>query len=171
MPVTRPTSNGAVTGDGGSFTYTPNLGFVVGDGFSYDLTDKNGVTATGWVSITVVPDVITPSNPSYSCDEDSFITDGLDPEATDSCGLAVSVADIGGISGSGSFPTGNAVAPDNHTIAVCPYDALDSGGTVCVYDGKTGKEISSCAAGAIKSVKFDVDSKTLKVVSGRVPNG
>jgi hypothetical protein len=67
--------------------------------------------------------------------------------------------------------TALAVAPDNQTIAVCPYYILDSGGEVCVYDGKTGKKLSSCAAGAIKSVEFDVDSKTVKVVSGRVPKG
>jgi hypothetical protein len=64
-----------------------------------------------------------------------------------------------------------AIAPDNHTIAVCVYHILDSGGKILVYDGRTGEKISSYATGAIKSVEFEPDSKTIRVVCGRAPKG
>ncbi len=84
---------------------------------------------------------------------------------------AVTNTPVGPTISSGKRTTALAVAPDNQTIAICPYYILDSGGEVCVYDGKTGKKISSYGAGAIKSVEFEADSKTVKVVSGRVPKG
>lgn len=67
--------------------------------------------------------------------------------------------------------TALAVAADNQTVAICSYDIEDNGGEIHVYDGKTGKQIAYWAMGTIKSIEFEGDSKTLKVVCGRTPKG
>ncbi len=46
-------SNGSVTRNGNSFTYTPNNGYTGSDAFNYTISDGNGGTATGTVNITV----------------------------------------------------------------------------------------------------------------------
>ena len=52
-PVVGP-SNGSVSlGNDGSFTYTPNLGFVGVDTFTYRVNDPTGLTATATVTMTV----------------------------------------------------------------------------------------------------------------------
>ena len=51
---TAPT-NGTVTRTGGSATYTPAAGFSGSDSFGYTLSDGNGGTATGTVTVSVAP--------------------------------------------------------------------------------------------------------------------
>jgi hypothetical protein len=46
-------TNGAVTHDTSSVTYTPNPGYVGTDSFSYTIDDANGGTATAQVNVTV----------------------------------------------------------------------------------------------------------------------
>lgn len=46
-------SNGTLTNDNGSFTYTPNSGFSGTDNFTYTISDGKGGTATSTVSIAV----------------------------------------------------------------------------------------------------------------------
>ena len=46
-------ANGIVEGTAPNLTYTPNLGFSGSDIFTFDVTDANGATATGSVSIEV----------------------------------------------------------------------------------------------------------------------
>ena len=50
--VTQP-ANGVVVNNEGSVTYTPNGGFIGDDSFSYTVSDGNGGTDTGVVTITV----------------------------------------------------------------------------------------------------------------------
>lgn len=55
-------SNGTVTVTAdGSFTYTPNTGFIGTDTFTYTITDTFGLTATATVTITVTEAVISSS--------------------------------------------------------------------------------------------------------------
>ena len=51
---TAPT-NGTVTRTGGSATYTPAAGFSGSDSFGYTLSDGNGGTATGTMTVSVAP--------------------------------------------------------------------------------------------------------------------
>ncbi len=46
-------SHGTVNQNGSALVYTPNLGFVGQDTFSYTITDTNGGTASGNVTVTV----------------------------------------------------------------------------------------------------------------------
>ncbi len=48
-------ANGTVTRAGGSSTYTPAAGFSGSDSFGYTLSDGNGGTATGTVTVSVAP--------------------------------------------------------------------------------------------------------------------
>jgi hypothetical protein len=48
-------SNGTVTTDGGSVTYTPASNFNGTDSFSYTIEDGNGGSATATVTVTVNP--------------------------------------------------------------------------------------------------------------------
>jgi hypothetical protein len=48
-------ANGSVTFTASDVTYTPNTGYTGSDSFSYTASDGNGGTATGTVTITVLP--------------------------------------------------------------------------------------------------------------------
>jgi putative nucleotidyltransferase with HDIG domain len=58
-PATAPTSGTLALGADGSFTYTPNAGFVGTDGFTYRIDDGTGRTADGVVTITVDSTVVS----------------------------------------------------------------------------------------------------------------
>ncbi|HEX3365601.1 Ig-like domain-containing protein [Phenylobacterium sp.] len=53
--ITQPTNGVATLNANQSVTYTPNPGFVGGDSMNYTLSDGRGGTATGLISITVLP--------------------------------------------------------------------------------------------------------------------
>ncbi|MCC6456176.1 MAG: tandem-95 repeat protein [Caldilineaceae bacterium] len=63
-------SNGTVTHDTSSVTYTPNPGHVGSDSFSYTLDDGNGGTATAQVQVT-----ITEQNDPPQALDDTGVTD------------------------------------------------------------------------------------------------
>ncbi len=52
-PVVGPSNGTVALGADGSFTYTPNTGFVGADTFTYRVTDSTGLTGTATVTITV----------------------------------------------------------------------------------------------------------------------
>jgi VCBS repeat-containing protein len=60
----------------GSFTYTPNADFHGADAFVYSVSDGNGGSDSGSVSITVVPanDAPVASDDSYAVDEDQLLS-------------------------------------------------------------------------------------------------
>lgn len=64
--VTAPTSGTATKNADGTITYTPNAGFSGSDSFDYTITDANGVTDVGSVTVTVTaapePDPATQLN-------------------------------------------------------------------------------------------------------------
>ena len=78
MTVTGTTNgtNGTVTTNGTTVTYTPNLNFHGADSFTYTITDSGGLTATATVNITVnaVNDAPVAANDSASTGEDTPVT-------------------------------------------------------------------------------------------------
>ncbi len=91
--LTDPSNGTLVFNSDGTFTYTPNANFNGTDGFTYTLTDSDGETAVGTVTITVTPvddaDPIAGSD-SFTTDEDTALsgtvagndTVGVDTPAT-----------------------------------------------------------------------------------------
>ena len=72
--VTSDPSNGSVVNNGdGTFTYTPNPGYVGVDSFEYQVCDTDGACDTAIVTITVLP-VIPDNSPPVAVD-DSATTD------------------------------------------------------------------------------------------------
>ena len=59
VPVAAPTNGTLTLGTDGSFLYTPNLGFLGSDSFTYQVDDGAGLTATATVSITVNSGITT----------------------------------------------------------------------------------------------------------------
>jgi uncharacterized protein (TIGR03437 family) len=86
--VTSGPTNGSVTGGSGpSRTYTPNNGYSGPDAFSYIVTDGNGGSDNGTVSITVTPGANNPptaTDASTSTNEDT--PKGITLTGTDSDG-------------------------------------------------------------------------------------
>jgi len=67
-------ANGTLTANGGgSFTYVPDSGYVGSESFTYVVSDGNGGTANGTVTITVTPVQHDPvaGNDSYSTPQDT----------------------------------------------------------------------------------------------------
>ncbi|RPE85251.1 CshA-type fibril repeat protein [Curtobacterium sp. PhB137] len=72
IPVGKSGTNGtAVRNDDGTVTYTPKPGFSGTDEFTYTVTDRNGLTNTGTVSVRVTP---VTAGGSTSTDADGSIT-------------------------------------------------------------------------------------------------
>ena len=57
---TAPSHGTVIVAPNGGFTYTPTEGFSGSDSFSYGVSDGNGASATGVVSIVVSPAGVTP---------------------------------------------------------------------------------------------------------------
>ena len=76
----------------GSFTYTPALNYNGPDSFTYTVSDGNGGTATGTVSLTVTPvnDAPVAAADSYTTAEDAPLTVGS------AAGLLANDADVDG---------------------------------------------------------------------------
>ncbi len=72
IPVGKSGTNGtAVRNDDGTVTYTPKPGFSGTDEFTYTVTDRNGLTNTGTVSVRVTP---VTAGGSTTTDADGSIT-------------------------------------------------------------------------------------------------
>jgi HD-GYP domain-containing protein (c-di-GMP phosphodiesterase class II) len=70
-------ANGTLTANGGgSFTYVPDSGFIGTEAFTYVVSDGNGGTDTGTVTITVTPVQHPPvaGNDAYSTPQDTPLT-------------------------------------------------------------------------------------------------
>jgi hypothetical protein len=72
----NPPASGSVTfdanGDGG-FSYTPNPGFTGSDSFGFILSDTDGNTAGGTVTVDVTPVTVTASDTTYVTSESSTL--------------------------------------------------------------------------------------------------
>lgn len=67
-------ANGTVATDGTSITFTPNAGFVGTDSFTYTIDDGQGGSATGTVSVIVLPGAITVRGESFEVDDGDVLT-------------------------------------------------------------------------------------------------
>ncbi|MEW6101505.1 MAG: Ig-like domain-containing protein [Candidatus Omnitrophota bacterium] len=69
------TSNGTLTFNiDGSFIYTPNLGYVGVDSFTYRLSDGTNISNIAVVTLTVANGAPISTNDAYSVDEDATLT-------------------------------------------------------------------------------------------------
>lgn len=140
-------AHGTVTIDeDGAFTYTPDLNFEGPDSFSYTVSDGNGGTATGTVSITVegVNDAPVGVDASYSVDEDGTLEDTIsatDVDAGDSLTYTLDDDVTSGVlvlNANGSFtytPDDNFNGTDSFTYTVEDVDGETSTGTITLNVG------------------------------------
>jgi hypothetical protein len=118
-------SNGTLTiSDDGSFTYTPNPGFMGLDSFTYVATDGTLSSAPATVTITVnnVPPVSDPGGPYLGTLDELVLFDGsgsFDPDGT----IIAYVWDFGdGSVGAGPAPTHTYAAGGIYTVTLTVTD-------------------------------------------------
>ncbi len=88
--ITQPSNGVIVSNADGTVTYTPAPGFVGQDSFSFTVTDSNGGTVSGTLTITVLPgdditpddDVEHPANDTQS-NEDVVVPANIVPTSSD----------------------------------------------------------------------------------------
>ncbi len=64
-PVTNPTSGTLILNADGSYTYTPNAGFVGTDSFSYSISDSSGTSNVAVVTINVLAGPLVTNSITY----------------------------------------------------------------------------------------------------------
>ena len=128
-------AHGAVTTDGATVTYTPNLGFAGSDSFAYTVSDPSGATASAQVNVTVQA-VNTPpaaANDAAVTDEDTPVTVAVLANDTDGDGDALTVTAAG--------PASNgSTATDGVTVSYTPnanFHGVDTF-TYGISDGQGG---------------------------------
>jgi hypothetical protein len=110
-------TNGAVTHDGSSVTYTPDAGFVGSDSFDYSIDDGFGGVASATVSITVTAQNHPPLAVADTVSISSGDTVVIDVLANDSDpdGDAVSILSVGAANkGDVSWQSGQATISYTH---------------------------------------------------------
>ncbi len=73
-PVSNPANGSVVLHPNGTFTYSPNLGFIGSDSFVYEICDSQGSCDTAVVTIQVVADNNGPANDPPSGGDDFVIS-------------------------------------------------------------------------------------------------
>jgi hypothetical protein len=122
---TAVSTNGAsITQNGVILTYTPNPDYLGADEFSYYISDFQGATSTGAVSISVLP-LIAPTNVQARLSGGSIVLTGVGPGAGASFHLFSSTNLTVPLSnwtaaGAGTFGTGGNVAVTNPIPASIP---------------------------------------------------
>ena len=132
--VSQPAHGRAATGSNGTVTYTPEANYNGGDSFTYTVTDGHGGTATGIVTITVIP-----VNDAPAAADDALVT-AEDTAAT--VAVLENDGDVDGdsvrVTGAGAPAHGSAVLNSNGTITYTPaanYNGPDSF-TYAIADGR-----------------------------------
>jgi hypothetical protein len=72
--LANPTNGTVVFNSNGTYTYTPNNGFVGSDEFTYSACDPSGLCDTATVYITVLSDGNGPANDAPFVQDDSYVT-------------------------------------------------------------------------------------------------
>ncbi|WP_246335774.1 beta strand repeat-containing protein [Azomonas macrocytogenes] len=118
-----PTNGTVAVNEDGTFTYTPDEGFVGEDSFTYTLTDADGDSSTATVTITVNPPVTEPepvNTPPVAVNDGVFTA----PADTPLTNLDV----LGNDSDPDGDPltvTGASVPPGQGTVTINPDGTLD----------------------------------------------
>src|SRR2546428_8357277 len=130
MPVTAPANGRASINPTGTIAYTPAAGYNGADSFSYTISDGQGGSAVGAVTVTVtnVTDPPVASGDSYSTNKNvtlsiaapGVLANDTDPDGDTLSAIIVTGAAHGSISlnADGSFvytPAANYSGPDSFT--------------------------------------------------------
>ena len=108
--VTQPTNGTAALNPDGTVTYTPTAGYLGPDTFAYTITDPNGLTATGTVTVNVLPPPPLANPDTYTTTENT----------------ALVVPGITGVLANDTDPVGNPLTavidanPTNGTVTLNP---------------------------------------------------
>ena len=162
--TTDPSHGTVVVAADGSYTYTPDAGYVGPDSFTYTVTDAQDRTATGTVTINVeAPTPPTAPNYTASTPFDTELTvvaaQGLLAQATGTgITLTSSTAAAHGtvvVNADGSYtytPDAGYAGPDSFTYTVTDADAQTATGTVTIH---VGTPAAPTAADYSESTPFD----------------
>ena len=135
-------SNGAVTFNASSVTYTPNANFNGSDSFTYSISDGNGGSATATVSITVnaINDSPVAANDSKTTAEDTATTISVLTNDSDPDGDTLSITAVTqGAHGSVTFTAGSVTYTPNAN-----FNGSDSF-TYTISDGNGGSATAMVA--------------------------
>ena len=175
-PVTGPTlgtiSSGFLNGDG-SFTYNPNFNFVGIDTFTYEVTDSNGASSIGTVTIDIVGGPGAVANSSGDFSDGSIFTSGTVPLATDDLfidiGVSVDITELSpspvtllavDIDGSGGF-----LGVTNNTLNVTNFITMGASSGLGVTDGVLTTGMSFTSDGF-----FTIENSDLTINTGVFSN-
>jgi len=193
-------TNGSVTTNGTTVTYTPNANFSGSDSFTYTISDGNGGTDTATVNITVggVNDAPDAVNDTRSTNEDTpliIAAASLLTNDTDIDGDTLTVTSVGSaVNGSVSLaagnitftPSANFIGPASFTYTISDGNGGTDTATVnitvggvndapdAVNDTRSTNEDTPLVitAASLTSNDSDIDGDTLTVTSvGSAVNG
>ena len=143
---TQPEHGAATVGEKGGYTYTPKPGYSGPDSFDYTVTDQDGNTTTGTVTITVLPkgvadtastpastpvDVPVTKNDSGTTLTVATVTNGTNGTVGITGPGTVTYTPKDGFSGTDTFtytakdPTGGSTQPTTVTVTVSPTAKQD----------------------------------------------
>ncbi len=187
-------ANGTVTmNPDGSFSYTPAANFNGTDSFSYTVSDGNGGTTTGTVSVNVaaVNDAPTTAGGTANGDEDTVVTGQLAATDVDGDALTFGLAPNGGpangtvtVNPDGSYtytPAANFNGTDSFTYTVSDGNGGTTTGSISITVDPTndapttsgatlvGQEDGSIA-GQVTGIDVDGDALSF-AVDGAPSNG
>ncbi|SEG42957.1 Ig-like domain-containing protein [Paenibacillus sp. UNC499MF] len=138
--LAAPPANGTIVfGPTGVFTYTPNLNYNGQDSFAYSVSDGNGGTAAGSVTITVTPvnDAPVAANVNLTTAEDTPVSGAVPATDVDGDSLTYTLA--------APVTHGSVTLNANGTFVYTPglnFNGKDSF-AVRVSDGKGGSAVAN----------------------------
>ncbi|MDQ3906899.1 MAG: Ig-like domain-containing protein, partial [Acidobacteriota bacterium] len=162
-------AHGTVANNNGVLTYTPAPDYNGADSFTYTISDGNGGTATGTVSITISPvnDPPVAVDDSASTDEDTAVNVTVLVNDTDVDGDTLSVASVGApahgtatINPDGTInysPAPNYNGADSFTYVVGDGHGATSTGTVNV----TINAVNDAPVAAADAAALDQDTSAV----------
>ena len=186
-PITDVTNGTLSLNNDGSFTYTPDAGFVGTDSFEYEVSDGDGDTDDGMVTIEVVDPNSAPvaMDDMYNVDEDTMFSttagvDGLLMNDSDPDGDSLSVSTtptedpengVVVIQADGSFTYTPAL--DFHGVDTFSYEVLDGNGgssTATATINVASVNDEPIAANDNYTVNADTTLAALNGVNGLIDN-